>query len=432
MRLSFRDPDGYVVRSGTRVFRCVFPHAAADTLSFLSTDFARLEMSSGAIAGAIRVPQGDSDACLDAPAGSLILEHSPIPFANFPYEWAPEMLYSAGALTLRLARSAAPEGFGLKDATPYNVMFDGPRPVFLDVLSFARRDPADPIWRPYAQFVRTFVYTLLANRHLGLQLDEILLGHREGLDPGRMRRMCSPLQLIRPPFLWIVPIPEVLSRVTPRKVGEGSYAPATAGSAEEAQFLVNRAVTRAERLLQNIRPPEQPEADSYAWGGQYSPEAAARKEEIVGASLDTLQPRNVLDIGCNTGRFSMLAAARGARVVAIDRDPSVVGRTWREASQQNAGILPLVIDIARPPGATGWANREHPSFLERARGSFDCVLMLALVHHLLVSERVPLAAIFELLAELTTRAALVEYIDPADAQFQRILRGRGELHRDFT
>jgi hypothetical protein len=28
------------------------------------------------------------------------------------------------------------EGFGLKDATPYNVLFRGAQPVFVDLLSF--------------------------------------------------------------------------------------------------------------------------------------------------------------------------------------------------------------------------------------------------------------------------------------------------------
>jgi hypothetical protein len=119
-------------------------------------------------------------------------------------------------------------------------------------------------------------------------------------------------------------------------------------------------------------------------------------------------------------------------VVAIDRDPAAVGKLWESANEASADVLPLAIDIARPPGASGWANREHASFLERARGRFDCVLMLALLHHLIVNERAPLDSIFELVSHLTTRLAIVEYIDPADEQFQRILRGRDSLHRDLT
>ena len=54
-----------------------------------------------------------------------VWEHERIPFPSFPYEWPPEMLEAAGSLTLDLAEAALEEGFGLKDATPYNVLFRG-------------------------------------------------------------------------------------------------------------------------------------------------------------------------------------------------------------------------------------------------------------------------------------------------------------------
>ena len=59
-------------------------------------------------------------------------------------------------------------------------------------------------------------------------------------------------------------------------------------------------------------------------------------------------------------------------------------------------------------------------------------MMLALVHHLIVNERVPLRMIFSLAAKLTTDLLIVEYVDPADEQFQKIARGREPLHRELS
>ena len=86
---------------------------------------------------------------------------------------AAEMLFQAAELTLDLAERLPAHELGLKDATPYNVLFRGPEPVFIDVLSFERRESGDPAWLPYAQFIRTFLLPLLAHKHLGLSLDHL-------------------------------------------------------------------------------------------------------------------------------------------------------------------------------------------------------------------------------------------------------------------
>lgn len=437
MQLSFRDPDGFVFRHGNRILRCVYPRAAGDVRCFLSSAAATEWMSCGTLPSA-KVLTGEVVADLPselrdaAPAGSLFVEHNPIPFGNYPYEWAPGMLHSAAALTLRLAQSATTQGFGLKDATPYNLMFDGPKPVFIDALSFECRDPLDILWRPYAQFVQTFIYPLLAVRYFGLRLDEILLPHRDGLPPERILALCPTWRLLLPPFLGSVTIPGILSHKDDAPAD--GYRPRRAKDATEARFLLDRLFARANRQLRGVSVPANRNAASrYSNSGhRYAPAEMAAKEQVVEQTLACCQPCNVLDIGCNTGQFSRIAARHAVRVVAIDRDPAAVGALWKTACESNLNILPLVVDLARPPGACGWDNREFPSFLDRARGKFDCLLMLALLHHLLVSERVPLDRIFQLASELTTQHAIVEYVDPADAQFRRIARGRDILHRDLN
>ena len=98
---------------------------------------------------------------------------------------------------------------------------------------------------------------------------------------------------------------------------------------------------------------------------------------------------------------------------------------------RGAAILPLVVDFARPTPAVGWRCAEQTSFPDRANGFFDSVAMLAVVHHLLVTDQIPLAEIFDAAAQLTRRWLLVEYVGPSDPMFQRLLRGRGELYRWF-
>jgi SAM-dependent methyltransferase len=157
-----------------------------------------------------------------------------------------------------------------------------------------------------------------------------------------------------------------------------------------------------------------------------------RQREVRFRSAGGVSPKRVLDVGCNTGHFSAIAARAGASVVSIDYDPVVLGGVWRQARAERLDILPLAVNLAHPTPSTGWRNREWPSFLDRARGGFDAVLMLAVVHHLLVTDRVPLYDIVRLAAELTEDLLIVEFVSPEDAMFQRIVRGREELHRGLT
>ena len=53
--------------------------------------------------------------------------------------------------------------------------------------------------------------------------------------------------------------------------------------------------------------------------------------------------------------------------------------------------------------------------------------MLAVVHHLLVTERVPLPEILSLARSLTTKHALIEFVSPEDSMFQKLCRGREAL-----
>src|SRR5204862_4439261 len=93
---------------------------------------------------------------------------------------------------------------------------------------------------------------------------------------------------------------------------------------------------------------------------------------------------------------------------------------------------PLVVDVARPSAALGWRNQETLSFGSRAAGGFDAVFMLALLHHLLVSERLPLDEVIDTAAAWTRDLLLVEWVDPTDRHFEAIARGRMDLFKGLT
>ena len=437
-RHSFRDPHGHVVITDNSVFRFVKKECEAQVLNLLHSETYLRLLQDGLL---VRTELGGEQELREELGSNghyqddsyMLLKHERIPFQSYPYEWPPEMLYAAGQLTLDIMERLLPEGFGLKDASPYNVLFDERGPVFVDFLSIESRDRLDPTWLPYAQFVRTFIRPLLVDKYFGIGLSQTLRIYREGLTPHDVLRMCSHLQKLRPPFLTLVTLPALLAKIRPVD-NQTIYNRRRSCSPEEAHFILSHQLKGLRRKLNAVKP--DPERKS-PWTGyvdaqHHPPEYLALKQRFIERAITEENPRMVLDVGCNEGHFSSIAAAANASTVAIDRDPAVAGRVWRKASEKRLNILPLVVDLTRPTPGLGWRNSECRAFLERACGTFDCVLMLAVLHHILVSERIPLCEVMQLASELTTNLLLIEYIPPTDPMFRLITRGHDHLYESLN
>lgn len=443
LKASFRDPAGAVFFWRDRIFRIVTESGSEDLELFLSSGAGKSLIQNGDVVASVPLKSNEIEELLQEPAirelfdalhGKLLVEHERIPFPSYPYEWSAGMLQGAGKLTIDIAQRLLRENLGLKDATPYNILFRGPRPVFVDALSFEKRDPRDVTWLPYAQFVRTFLLPLLATKHFGVGLDQILISRRDGLEPEEVYRWMRLGQRFRPPFLSLVSIPKWLSGKK-NSDDQTIYERKTGSDPERAQFILESLFRRLRRTLNAVGPDVDQSSvwSTYMTGNNnYSASDFEAKQRMVKDALAKFTPKRVLDVGCNTGHFSALAAKMNASVVAIDYDPVVVDRVWRRAQAEELDILPLVVNLTRPSPSVGWLNAECKSFLDRAEGHFDCVLMLAVIHHMLVTERVPLPSILELASRLTTGVAVIEFIAPDDSMFQRLTRGRAHLHRDLT
>ncbi len=82
-----------------------------------------------------------------------------VEFISYPYEWAFGQLKDAALLTLDVQAEALKAGMTLKDASAFNVVFEGAKPVMIDALSFERRAEDEP-WVAYRQFCQHFLAPL--------------------------------------------------------------------------------------------------------------------------------------------------------------------------------------------------------------------------------------------------------------------------------
>lgn len=191
--------------------------------------------------------------------------------------------------------------------------------------------------------------------------------------------------------------------------------------------LINSLETAVARL--QWRPRGSEWADYYE-NTNYSDSAGEFKKQRIVEFLQALNPRQVWDIGANTGIYSRLASGRGIPTVALDIDPAAVEKNYRQCRREgDRFLLPLVSDITNPSPGIGWENRERMPLLER--GPADAVLALALVHHLAISNNLPLAKIAAFFSRLC-RALVVEFIPKEDSQVRRLLATREDIFPDYN
>lgn len=437
---TFRDPGGTLVHDGDRVLRFLTAEGYAQTGRFLQSPLARSLEDEGLI-----VPSKDLTAEIAAHLEKVqladplrtfeaLIAHPRIPFISYPFEWSPEQIHDAAALTIGLAIRAAENGFQLKDATPYNIVFQGSKPVFVDIPSFEPRDPLCCSWSAAGQFSRMFLLPLMAAKLGGLSPDTVYLSHRDGLEPAEIASTPGLRKFFRRGYFQIVALPGMLEARSNRKSGQPSWS-IKMENAEKAEYVLLGILRSFQRQLRAVAPRKAKRTRWTAYHAQtpsYSPEQFAAKREHVRKMLDSVSPARVLDIGCNEGLFSKMAAEAGAEVVAFDQDAQIIGTLYRQCRDEGIRVLPLIMNLAWPSPALGWTNAEASSFLSRAHGHFDFVIALAVLHHLLVTDGVPLAHVLQTLAGITSRHMLLEYVDPADDHFRRLLHGRDSLHAYLT
>ena len=431
---TFRDPDGWCFTSDSRVYRYIVPAARGMVSAFLSSEFYRCLEKDGLVPKTNRIAMEPARALLRAAFGQsidlesgMLLEHERVPFVSHASEWCPDMLFVAGELTLELQLRALKGGLTLKDATPSNVLFVGAKPVFVDILSFAERPMGTVVWSAYAQFIRTFYLPLFLSRETARAPHEIFASRRDGIEPEEVYAQLSFLSRLSGSALQFVTLPALLGRTAQAERATPSSAPkySEPNASEIAQMLMHKLKNSFAKLC----PVKSGGStwSNYTKTSNYEGGAFAAKVQFVEEALIATAAESVLDVGCNTGHFSRLAAKAGASVVSLDYDPVVVAEVFRSATIDGADILPLVMNLARPTPGQGWRNAEERSFLDRATGQFDVVMLLAVIHHLGITDGVPFPEIFALVATLARKAIIAEFIPPDDSMFQRIIRNKEHL-----
>lgn len=413
---SYVDPNGYVFSHEGTLYRAVNRSVAPF--------YARL-FQDGVIGTLTKtqhlVPSEMTDIEIDDPDVTFIVRHETIEPASYCVEWPPEMLRIAGLTTIDLLSDLLEWNGTLQDAYPWNVLFRGTEPVFLDLTSIVEID-TPYLWPAHDQFQAFFLRPLMLSRQRrGVLARALMLNNITGVTRRDFYRHIGFIYKATHPLAGLGVLTDEYIQAKPgmkRRLGRMAQRHGVGIDKQIRARFYKRLRRKLEALSFNH--------SVDVWSDYYKeigPDVNKEaKIRIVGDLLERLRPKTVLDVGCNTGVFSVVAAERGARVIAIDSSESCIDRLYKRASADGLSITPLIADILCPTPAFGFMGVQYPSLIERAVS--ETALCLALMHHLHISGRQPFDRIAKLMDALAERHLIFEFVAMDDDNNDLLGAGR--------
>lgn len=419
---SFRDPSGFMFKHDGKLYRQVNQKYREEyDLLMNSGLYDQLNKSRTLVAH----KEVELDLAPRPEIAYKVIQPEIVDFISYPYEWCFNQLKDAAILTLAIARRALEFGMILKDASAYNIQFHQGRPIFIDTLSFEKYEEGAP-WVAYRQFCQHFLAPLALMAKTDIRLAQMLRLHIDGIPLDLASKLLPGSTRVEFGLTTHIHIhAKSQQRYADKEVSQ---------EAVKARVSKTAMVGLLDSLLSTVKSLNvktiQTEWTDYYQDNNYTPASFEAKRQLVQSFIEKVQPKQVWDLGGNTGEFSRAASDLQIPTVCFDIDPGAVQQNYDLVkANKEKFMLPLRMDLTNPSPDLGWHNAERESM--QARGPVDLVMALALIHHLAISNNVPLADVADYFADLG-EYLIIEFVPKSDSQVRRLLASRLDIFPDYT
>ena len=436
-KLSGFDPQGEVFEYDDRILRGIFKRNGHSCQKVLETCVRNGLFDRGIVkTDILNEPE------LASLGYDMILEHEKVPHIAYAHEWPTEMIKDAALFQLDLNLKLNEFGVTLKDCgVTGNVLFNGTRPVFVDFLSLVFknelvkeswltpsviRSPFQPLWSNKSGYFNE----IFCRMFYPYMLFPLYMMHQKRFSETRRRMLQTTLNTCSD----VITEKEAMANADLDL--HGFYQRALAA---REYALVHDDWARFMEILAKEIEQLNVSVDQSNYSGYYEQKGEnfgfepsedwLPKQHAVHNAIEELRPNSVLDIGANTGWFSILAAKSGCQVVAMDNDEASMNRLYKQSKREGLPILPLVMDILHPtpdvPPSPNLATDPH-MINSRIKGDAfmllsadkrlkcDMVLALAIIHHLTLGQGIGLRKTVELLSSFSHKHLVVEFVPKED------------------
>jgi len=417
---SFRDPSGYVFEEEGIIYRQINNVYKEHFDCLINSGLYETLVKSNLI---VRHKTVEKEGISDNKY--LVISPEKIPFISYPYEWSFDAYRDAALTTLKIQEIALNHGMTLKDASAYNIQFVKGRPVLIDTLSFEIYKEGHP-WIAYGQFCRHFLAPLMIMARVDVQLGKMMMNHIDGIPLDVAKKVLKG----RGGFAaWLhikMQARSIAKHEKQKNVSNRKNVKMNLPKSRQIAIVQSLARTVTNLKMKN----RQTEWGDYYNITNYNESSFGLKENLVKQYFEKIgQTKMTWDFGANDGTFSRIALKNSQLVVAFDIDPIAINKNYNDIKKSKEKMLPLLLDLTNPSPSIGFANQERKSIDQRSKP--DVIIMLAIIHHLAISNNLP----FEMLAQwLSTlcKYLIIEFVPKTDSQVEWMLSTREDIFVNYN
>jgi len=336
----------------------------------------------------------------------MVVHHRRIPFVSYPYEWCAVMFRDAGLAYLDWVEKLGGLGFTLRDTHPWNVLFDGCRPVYVDLTSIKPLAENSPYIND-DKFYRYYIYPLLLMSEGQERMVRYLLPDYEGISPVDVARLTR-----KSPRLSSQSLTQRLASTLARGVPGICRGPLKSAVRSARGFFEKDSqryrspldsVQRLKEEITNIPLSVSPDREVNSLPRSSRLTTENELEKII----MELNPCSILTIGKELRGLTELNRRDGISWVCFDGNSNYISRLYDCARERKLPLLPLVIDFTDPTPSRGLAS--HLSIAAAERLQCDLVIALGLVSQTVAERRLRFDQIVYGVAQFSRRWLMIDF-----------------------
>lgn len=422
---SYRDPAGEVYYHQNRIIRAIKKNGKKRYEFLKEKNLIELSIKNNFLVDSKEINNKTEN--FEVEDAEYYLEHKKIEYISYPYEWGFCQLKDAALHHLNFQIFLLKNDAVLIDASAYNIQFQNNKPIFIDLLSIDEYKNGD-YWIGYHQFLKEFLNPLLLSSIKDIPFNNWYKGNLNGIYTEELNSILSFKDKIS---LNIILHVVLLSKASKKLISNPKD---VMEKFKNKKYLSKNSymsiLLQLKKWIQRLSPKiKKTTWEDYSVKNTYNINQKEIKRNILKEFIKKIKAKNILDLGCNEGFYSIESLDSGCNSsVGVDFDINSINKAYNFSKNLNKPFLPLFMDCMNPSSNLGWFEKERYSFIQRA--NFDAVVAFAFEHHLTIANNVPLKEAIDWILKFGKKG-LIEFVSKEDTTIQKMLSLKGDIFLDY-